>query len=638
MRLSHWLRPANAPRPAARSAPPPRRLRFDLLEDRSVPSATIDEFGGTGNHPDYIQKGPDGNLWFNTPGQPGSALGRITPAGQVTEVPTPDGYGHSFAFGTDGNIWLGGTTSIAEITPQGVLLHQYDIPSTQHVQYSALSVTLGADGNIWYTEYWPNQDGSDVVGRLTPDGAITEFAVPAAAAEIVTGKDGNVWFDFTTLHALGRITPTGVVTVFSNLDNGTSSYRGLMVDHSGNLWLSCQAIGGITEVSQTGQTLATYTDPDAPYLMAEGPDGNIWYTEVGGSFSADGGNRIGRITPQGEITKYAIPTANAGATGITAGPDGNIWFAEYNANQIGEVVLNQPPTASAGGPYTTTYGSGVTLDGSGSSDPDGDPLTYSWTINGQSAATGVHPTLTWDQLAALGVTTGGPFDVRVTVSDGVNPPVTSQSTSLTVAKATPTVTVAGGSFVYDGQAHPATGSVAGPNGENLGTPTFTYYYQDADGNWQLTGNNGADAPVDPGYYKAVASFAGDDNFLPASATASITIAYEAQTLTDLSKAFHAGRAIPIKVQLTDASGSNLSAPDVTVTAMSLWQVNADGTRTQVALQDAGGSNPDNVFRYDAALGGYIFNLSTKGLTAGDYAFDWTAEGDPTTHELGFDLV
>src|SRR5205085_8636913 len=132
-----------------------------------------------------------------------------------------------------------------------------------------------------------------------------------------------------------------------------------------------------------------------------------------------------------------------------------------------------------------------------------------------------------------------------TVNDGRGGVATSDEVTLTVNRSKPTVTVVGGSFVYDGQPHPATGSVTGVNGENLGTPAFAYSYTDEDGHVVTSSN----PPVDPGYYAVTASFAGNDNYNPASATAAITIALEVRTLTDLSKAFHAGRTIPIKIQL-----------------------------------------------------------------------------------------
>jgi virginiamycin B lyase len=56
--------------------------------------------------------------------------------------------------------------------------------------------------------------------------------------------------------------------------------------------------------------------PDTfPSEIAPGPDGNVWFTERLG-------NRIGRITPTGEMTDFpAQPEINT-PVAIAAGPDG----------------------------------------------------------------------------------------------------------------------------------------------------------------------------------------------------------------------------------------------------------------------------------------------------------------------------
>lgn len=119
-----------------------------------------------------------------------------------------------------------------------------------------------------------------------------------------------------------------------------------------------------------------------------------------------------------------------------------------------------------------------------------------------------------------------------------------------------------------------------------------------------------------------------------AASVNYTVAYGMAVLYDQTKAVKSGSAIPIKVQLVDAAGRNVSSSTIVVkaTAVKMSSSSAPG-----ALLDTGNANPDSNFRYDAALGGYIFNLSRSGLGTGTYSFSLTAGSDPTTHVVQFQV-
>ena len=107
-----------------------------------------------------------------------------------------------------------------------------------------------------------------------------------------------------------------------------------------------------------------------------------------------------------------------------------------HADDIGayevEVVVDTPPVAEAGPDQiveqASAEGTEVTLDGSGSSDPDGDPLMYEWTWGSESEI-GVNPSIT----LPLGTTT-----VTLVVNDGTDdsPP---DQVNITVQDTTPPV-------------------------------------------------------------------------------------------------------------------------------------------------------------------------------------------------------
>jgi hypothetical protein len=101
-----------------------------------------------------------------------------------------------------------------------------------------------------------------------------------------------------------------------------------------------------------------------------------------------------------------------------------------------DLVPNQPPTADAGPDQTAAAGpdctAGVTLDGSGSSDPDGDTLHYEWETDLGTTYEGVRP------VASLPL---GTHVIRLSVDDGKGQ-VSRDSMVVTVEDRTPpTITV-----------------------------------------------------------------------------------------------------------------------------------------------------------------------------------------------------
>lgn len=99
---------------------------------------------------------------------------------------------------------------------------------------------------------------------------------------------------------------------------------------------------------------------------------------------------------------------------------------------------NQPPVANAGGPYTTDLDTPVTLDGSGSSDPNegtGDSIVlYEWIVgSGTLILSGPTPSLSAAQVNSLGV---GIHPVSLTVTDSFGATDTA-TTTLTVNAVAP---------------------------------------------------------------------------------------------------------------------------------------------------------------------------------------------------------
>ena len=81
------------------------------------------------------------------------------------------------------------------------------------------------------------------------------------------------------------------------------------------------------------------------------------------------------------------------------------------------LISDRPPIADAGADQIVSEGSLVEIDGSGSYDPDGDPVSYEWSIISQVGAP-IVLTSTTEPVAAFIAFDDGEYELALTVSDG----------------------------------------------------------------------------------------------------------------------------------------------------------------------------------------------------------------------------
>lgn len=139
--------------------------------------------------------GSDGDMWYagwSTSSSNKHSVGKITPSGVFTnyQLPTSYGYAQDITAGPDGNLWFTtpGIYSIFKMTTSGVMT-QYVVG----VGSWPYAITAASDGNLWYVTGLTGK-----VGRITPAGTFTEYTVPGLSTvnntkNIVAGADGAVW-------------------------------------------------------------------------------------------------------------------------------------------------------------------------------------------------------------------------------------------------------------------------------------------------------------------------------------------------------------------------------------------------------------------------------------------------------------
>ncbi|HEY7789968.1 MAG TPA: MBG domain-containing protein [Vicinamibacterales bacterium] len=292
---------------------------------------------------------------------------------------------------------------------------------------------------------------------------------------------------------------------------------------SGNV-LTITGAGTIkVAASQSGDATFNAAQPVTQDITVQQATPSV--TATGGTFTYDGqphpatasvtgpgGTVLGpvSITYNGSAT---VPV-DAGTYNVAVSFAGDANDAAVSASTA--IVINQatPTLVVTGGVFTydgTAHPATVALTGVG-----GQPLAP--------------VTLTYNGQAGVPVT-GGTYAVVASFAGNTDYLPVSGTAVVQINRATTTVTVIGGTFPYDGGPHAATVTVMA-NGAVVSTPVVMSY-----------GGQPA-APVNAGSYAVTASFVGDQNYMPASGTGTVTITPASLIVTAASGSMAYGGVVP----------------------------------------------------------------------------------------------
>jgi streptogramin lyase len=260
---SHHLHNRTRARKTDRTRQHRRRLQVEQLEHRWLPSFLINEYPipTPNSGPNFMTLGPDGNMWFDE--ENGGIIGRITPAGTISEFAVPDPSPQGPIAGPDGNIWFPELTlnMIAVVTPAGTLIHQFPIPTIANNYY----LTLAPDGNIWFADY-DRAYISQIITQGPAMGTITQFPIPFGADSITTGPDGNLWFTATNQNLIGSMNTAGVIEGEWSPTN-TFRYLSITAGPDGNLWAIAQGANAIVRINTSGRVESLPCARNAGFLL-----------------------------------------------------------------------------------------------------------------------------------------------------------------------------------------------------------------------------------------------------------------------------------------------------------------------------------------------------------------------------------
>lgn len=260
-----------------------------------------------------------GTSCFVIPALSFAASASIPTQGSIAEfaTPSPSSSPQGVDVALDGSVWYSETAAgkIAVLRPDRSSA-EFAVPNGGQ----PFILKAGIDG-IWFTD-----SANHAIGHLDPGtGKITEYAIPSGAAPffIQIARDGSKWFSETA--GVGRLAPDGSITEWAvTLEHPDDNIEQLSLDPRGKLWFVERNFDGagaagtnkVRRLDPRSNTISTYRVPTLggnPAGVIANPDGTVWVSEY---FA----NAIALLDPLTAPHEDEIVAPNAKPAGKVAAP------------------------------------------------------------------------------------------------------------------------------------------------------------------------------------------------------------------------------------------------------------------------------------------------------------------------------
>ncbi len=265
-------------------------------------------------------------------------------------------------------------------------------PLVEGVTVCLIAETSGAPQG-WDMEYaWLQTGGTEV--ELMPSSGVSsvEFVAPAVGA--ADGVDGlDLQFDLSVTALSGDLSETAGASVTVKVVNLAPEARA-GPDQSVFEGTAVTLDGSNSSDPEGHELLWQWASTTEPPVAISGSDGAV------AQFTAPD------VGPAGKSFTFRLTVTDA--AGVSDADTCVVWVNSVNG----------PPVAHAGGDRSVEESEEVSLDGSGSYDPDGDVLTWSWTQEGGMSVELSDPAVSSPTFTAPNVgMEGSTLDFRLVVTD-----------------------------------------------------------------------------------------------------------------------------------------------------------------------------------------------------------------------------